>query len=279
MMTISHLQRFPLKSAAAQQLSQAEIVPEGIQYDRRLMIVDAVGKLISERQCARLCLIRQEALHGTLYLKAPRMPEMSMSMYNLHGEQRRVIIHGSECTVLDQGNEFAAWCSDFLGQEARLVAMSDHELRTRIIKGGRQITIASQDSSPIHVISQTALYELRGQIASRSRNAYSDVELDSFVSYRRFRPNIVIKGAMSPQEDQQWPILRLSTRVVLVPRKRTPRCSMLNIDPDTGARQEEPLSTLNALYDKDENGIPLFGMYCIPTDFGRIEVGDKVAVE
>ncbi len=278
MITVSRLWRYPLKSAAGQEINSADVARQGFLYDRQLMVVDLQGKFITLRQCAALSLIRAEVVGGVAHLRAPRMPEMSVELYHLQGEEIRVEVHGKETfPALDQGDLHAEWLSDFLGRDCCLVAIPEHHLRNRMVNE-KQMTLACQDSSPIHVVTQPSLFELRCRILEQSNHAYSDVELDGFVDPRRFRPNILLKGDFAPRKEEQWPLLQFRSGLVLAPWKRTPRCGIVTVDPDTGARQEEPLATLKAYYDTSDQG-PLFGMYYIPTVDGRIFVGEEVEAE
>jgi uncharacterized protein YcbX len=90
----------------------------------------------------------------------------------------------------------------------------------------------------------------------------------------RFRPNIVVAGALAWQEDN-WRRIRVG-EVVFRVAKGCDRCVLTTVDPDTGIKGREPLWTLAR--HRSWDGAVWFGINLIPDNLGRIAVGDEVAI-
>ena len=93
------------------------------------------------------------------------------------------------------------------------------------------------------------------------------------VDQRRFRPNLVVDAA-APFAEDDWvgATLRLGGARMRVDQ-RDERCVMVNIDPDTAARDPRVLRTIAR-----QRGACL-GVYGAPVEPGRVAVGDLVVLE
>ena len=175
------------------------------------------------------------------------------------GERRRVQIWGDSCEAVVHP-EGSAWFSDYLGGSFSLVRMPDDVERQvdpeRARKGD---LVGFADGFPLLLVGEASLTELNGRLRTP-------------VEVERFRPNLLVSGGEAFAEDS-WKRLRiggLQFRGV----KRCSRCSMINIDPMTGAADAEPLRTL-AGYRRTDGGVH-FGMNLIHDGRGELRVGDTV---
>jgi uncharacterized protein YcbX len=99
-------------------------------------------------------------------------------------------------------------------------------------------------------------------------------KLDRPVEMLRFRPNLVVSGGKSHEEDF-LKRFRIGNNIFEAV-KPCARCVLTTVDPITGNSGEEPLKTLST-YRKQGAKIN-FGMNIIPADYGHIQEGDEVVV-
>lgn len=91
---------------------------------------------------------------------------------------------------------------------------------------------------------------------------------------RRFRPNIVVEGALAWEEDE-WKALTINNLGFSLV-KPCSRCVMTTVDPDRGVKAQDlqPLRELGT-YRRTAEGV-IFGMNAIHEVTGEIRVGDPV---
>ena len=262
-LVVSELSIYPVKSLRGLSLPRAEVDRFGLRGDRRWMVVDANGRYLTQREQARMSLIQAEPLDDGLRLGAPGMGELTIRLAP-DLPRRQVTVWDDRVEAEDAGDAAAAWLSDFLGIDCRLVHFPDDALRPvdpRYAQAG-DVT-AFSDGFPLLLITQASLDDLNSR-------------LEQPVPMRRFRPNLVIDGS-EPYAEDQWKRLRigdLTFRVV----KPCSRCVIPTIDPATGERHPdaEPLRTL-ASYRMRDNKI-YFGQNVIPDGEGALAVGQVVEV-
>lgn len=120
------------------------------------------------------------------------------------------------------------------------------------------------DAYPLLLTSEASLQALRDA-------GPADTEM------RRFRPNLVIRGAEAWAEDHWQRIAIDEVELELV--KPCERCVLITRDPLTGARSpaSEPLRTLARIH-RDERGRVCFGHNLMVTKPGLIKAGARVRV-
>jgi len=256
---VSALSIHPVKSLGAIALDSVQIDHLGLKGDRRWMVVDETGVMRTQRQLPRMTLVHTELIGDCLRLSAPGCNDLNVEPAG-DSERLQVKVWDDQCAAIDCGNEAAVWLSLFLGEPSRLVYFPGNELRqvdTHFANVGERT--AFSDGFPILLISQPSLDDLNSR-------------LDSPVTMRRFRPNLVIAGC-EPYAEDGWRQLRvggITLRIV----KPCSRCVIPTIDLETGEKGVEPIKTL-AGYRMRENKI-FFGQNVIAEGEGRIEVGMSV---
>jgi uncharacterized protein YcbX len=183
-----------------------------------------------------------------------------------------VIVHEPKnpFEAIDLGDQCAEWMSHYLESDVRMVGLTDDRMRRKVV-GERQMIYSCHDSSPLHIISTASLHDLEQRI--RDRN-FQEFTLD----VRRVRPNIVLESPredFKPYDEESMPTLKIGKDIVLVARKKTTRCTMLDIEPDTAIRVKGVSQELKR-YKLNGEGEPTFGMHFIPITTGKIFVGDEV---
>ncbi|MGW8311070.1 MAG: MOSC domain-containing protein [Thiogranum sp.] len=264
-MKVTELNIYPVKSTRRIALSESEVLPRGLPWDRRWMLVDASGKFITGRQHPRLATVQTQIGDNRLHVHAAGHDSLSLPLVPRERRVVEVTVWKDSVEALLAGGDADAWFSDFLGLDCRLVQMTDDIFRSvnqDYGRAGDQVSFA--DGFPLLLISEASLADLNSR-------------LDQPVEMRRFRPNLVIDGERAYAEDG-WRRIRVG-EVEFEGVKNCSRCVFTTIDPDTGEKSPdlEPLRTLSSYRRRPEGGV-YFGQNLIPRGAGVIRVGDRVTV-
>ncbi|SFP02377.1 MOSC domain-containing protein [Actinomadura madurae] len=253
--TLTELNVYPLKSGAVTALRTAELTARGLPFDREFMLVTPEGRFLSQRDLARMALLRPSYDGEILTVDAPGVSPLVHKASDV-GEVRDVTVQRKECQGVDQGDEAAAWFSELFDIDCRLVRFTGHRPTSR---GGGEVMFA--DGYPLLVISAESLDDL---------NAH----LDEPLPMNRFRPSLVVEG-LGPFGEDDVRLLRVGETVIEMV-KPCNRCVITTTDQKTAERGREPLRTL-ASYRNRDRGI-LFGQNCVPRVLGTLTVGDPIEV-
>lgn len=266
------LHRYPVKSMGGQGLAQAMIEPRGIAGDRRWLMVTPEGRFLTRRELPAMAL-----LHADL---APDPADGGIVLSHRDGgalpvarpdgaRPLAVQVWGDPVAAHDAGDAAAQWLTDRIGRAVRLVHMPDAAVRPvdpDFARAGDHVSFA--DGFPLLVATVESLDALNRALRSP-------------IPMARFRPNLVIAGAVPFAEDG-WRVLRVGD-VTLRLAKPCTRCVVTTQDVDSGAVPDplEPLRTLKAMgrVMPGARAEPIFGVDAIPDGPGVIAVGDAVEVE
>lgn len=261
--TIARLFVYPVKSCAGVELPEALLTETGLEFDRAWMVVDAQGEFVTQRQLPRMALIRPQMKHTEVVLRAPGMLALHLAFDRVE-KPVRVRVWKDEVAAYDMGDIAAQWFSDFLSepgqpQALRLVRFDPEHKRLSSLQwtGGIEATNQFADGYPLLVASEGSLAELNERLAAAGHDA---------VGIERFRPNIVLAGIESHDEDRV-DALHIATNegeAELKPVKPCTRCPVPDIDPATAVSSPEVgdmLRTYRA--DARVDGRITFGMNCI----------------
>ncbi|MFK5913426.1 MAG: MOSC N-terminal beta barrel domain-containing protein [Woeseiaceae bacterium] len=245
---VSELFIYPVKSCRGISLNSSEIEPFGLKHDRRWMVVDESGMMITQRKKSEMCLIQPKLVNDGLVLSSASIEDLHVVIPS--NNKIKVKVWHDECQALDAGDEAAQWFSTILSVTCRLVYFSDEEFRQVDLSYAKKgDKTAFSDGFPLLLLSQASLDDL-------------NMRLNHPISIERFRPNIVVKGCEAFAEDA-WNKIKINgveLRVV----KPCSRCVIPSINIETATREEEPLKTL-ATFRKRERKI-FFGQNVIGSD-------------
>ena len=252
MIRIESMYISPVKSLGLASIDRAFLNKPGIAGDRAYFIIEAQGRLFTQREHGPLVQIRTryEPESGHLELSFPDgsivagIPELGDSTETAFWGDRPVAGR-----ILN--SEWSEALSTFAGQALRL------------IKADTAGT--SFDAFPISMCSEASLEALA-----------EAADADS-IDGRRFRQNIYIEGASAHEEDT-W--LEREVRVgaaLLRVKMRDPRCAVTTHSPDTGEIDMNTLKII-ASYRTDQPKQVNFGVYCTVAEPGEVTVGDEVAL-
>lgn len=260
-LTLSAISRYPVKSLTGASCTSLAIDARGFVFDRRWMLIDDKQKFLTQRQHARMTLIRTVLDdNGKLLLSAPGMSDHLVGDDDDDRIEVRVWDDDVMASPVDRGAD--AWLSAFLGMDCRLVRIPDDVVRPvdpDYAAPTDQVGFA--DGFPFLLISQGSLDDLNAR-------------LDSPVPMARFRPNLVVDGC-EPFAEDSWKRIRIGDVEFRV-AKPCSRCIVPTIDPASAERSAEPLRTLTR-YRKRDNKV-YFGQNLIHNGPGRLEVGMPVEV-
>jgi uncharacterized protein len=258
------------------------MTPSGIEHDRRCLIVDPNGKLISMRDHPKLALVWTHLKRNLLKFGTTaddNLPDMELRLDKLAGIQMTVQVWDSTFQALVQPAEYSRWFSDFLGVDCLFVAVPDHLMRRRPMPElGTDMQIVGHDSSPVHAFSTGSSEDLFRRVRLEAKDGAEMLNPHSFID--RFRPNLLLQG-LEPYEEEKYSRMVIGDRVTLLKCELPPRCGMINIDPATGHRTgDEPFRTLAGYKVPAGKKKPVFGVDYFPQgELGEIRVEDIVHFE
>lgn len=266
---------YPLKSGATVQTSSMKLTEYGPEHDRMFMLVDNVGKFVSQRDkgAGKLALVSTDLSDSDwIVFSAPDGDRIELAVSDIKVNQRLrdVTVHGKPCHGYDVGDRVSGWFKHYLGRDCRLVSYATD--RPRFIdpdysqKGDK---VGFADGMPL-LIANTASY------LKLSEHFPHGVQ----VPFDRFRPNIVIDG-LEPFEEDVIHHLRIG-EVELEFVKPCARCVMTTVDQTTGERNadNQPMGTLVQTRRGIGGGLKgvFFGQNAISRVLGSVNVGDRVEI-
>jgi uncharacterized protein YcbX len=275
---ITHLHLYPIKSCAALDLDAAYLGPRGLEAagvgDRRWMLADEAGMMITQRQRPALARVKVALEAGVLRVTGDGLEPIILDPSMVGSERVSVILHGREAVGHQVPRVASDWFSRFLGAPATLIYQKDDDLRLcddafAVIPGTDRVGFA--DAYPYLLTTAATL-----DAVNRA--------MDRPVPMNRFRPNIVV-GGNEPDAEYGWKRLSIGTSAELTIVKPCTRCVMTTIDQAGGSKTGiEPLATLGRDYflsahigSAHVQGA-IFGENAIATRCGAIRVGDAVTV-
>ena len=249
---------YPIKGLGGIALNEAVVLQKGLQYDRRMMLVDEQGVFISQRTFPNLSLFKLQSLSdgfsilfGEQQIKIP---------FSFEGELLPVRVWEDEVQAIVAPYEINAWFSQQLNQSIRLVYMPEYATRAvdkKYALQNEQVSFA--DGYPILVIGEASLHLLNSK-------------LEESVLMDRFRPNLVLTDCEAHAEDELkiFAIGEVEFKGV----KPCARCTVVTINQQNAQQGSEPLKTLST-YRKVNNKV-LFGQNVLCLQQGKIRVNQIV---
>ena len=268
-LTLTGLRRYPVKSCRGEDLDSCEVEPWGLAGDRRWMVVDPAGKVVTAREANRLVLVDPQLTDRGLRLTAPGIGDLVID----RPEARPLLdvqIWDDRLAARLADDDASDWFSTVIGRELRLVYLDDPRRRPvdpDYAKPDEVVSLA--DGFPLLLATEESLAQLNAWIADGPRPE------DGPLPMTRFRPNLVVRGA-TPFAEDDWLRVRVGEAIFRVV-KPCDRCVLTTIDPVTAVRTKEPLVTL-ARHRKRGSKI-LFAVNVIPEEpYETVRVGDPVEV-
>ncbi|MEV7068089.1 MOSC N-terminal beta barrel domain-containing protein [Streptomyces collinus] len=261
----------PVKAVRGLAPREAVVEPWGLAGDRRWVLIDDGGKVVTQRRHPRLALVAAELQPGGgVRLSAPGMPPLAVPVPRPVASVP-VEIFRDKVEAVPAGDETAhAWVSSCLGSDARLVYMDDPATRRPLApeyaRPGETVSFA--DGFPLLLATTASLDALNSLIAQGEHAGEGPLPMN------RFRPNVVVAGTSAWAEDD-WSRIAVG-EVPFRVAKPCGRCVVTTTDQGTGERGHEPLFSLGRHRRLD--GKLVFGQNLVPLSRGTIRVGDPVRI-
>ncbi|MBP2471362.1 uncharacterized protein YcbX [Crossiella equi] len=267
MAKVVELTCFPVKGCAGASVADALVGPAGLAGDRSFMVTDETGVFRSQRRDPRLALVHPElrADGEQLVLRAEGFGSVEVAV-DVTGPRAEVLMFNNPYSAIDQGSEAAAWLSEVLGEQSRLVRVPPEH--GRVTDGLTPGTSGFADSNAVHLLSLSSLAGLNERIVDAGAEA---------LPVSRFRANLVVDGWDAPHVEDEVRRLRVGD-VELGYAKLAIRCAVTTVDQVLGVKRgPEPLRSL-AKYRRAALGGVAFGSKYAVLRGGKISVGDELDV-
>mmetsp|Transcript_3839 Transcript_3839/g.6506 ORF Transcript_3839/g.6506 Transcript_3839/m.6506 type:complete len:317 (+) Transcript_3839:74-1024(+) len=214
---------YPIKSCRGISMTSSEICQRGFKYDRMFAMIDEKGDTISLRCHPRMALISTQLLieDDSLLISHPDLPSMRVSL-SLPGDGEREVakVWDDEVAVREVSTAASTWvCTALAKTSLRLVRIVDDFIRQNEFSPDGQTGLA--DELPFMMASEESLQAL-------------NTRLKKAVTMANFRPNIVVGGCGAFAEDKWTKVLTGGMELTVT--KPCSRCSLPNIDPQVGVR-------------------------------------------
>jgi len=271
---VTDLHVYPVKSCRGTRVNEAVLTETGLLGDRMFQVIDGNTLPVTQRQQPAMATVRPALVDGGLRLEADGIAPLEVESPTTNDTTATSLL-GVSVQAADAGDDAAAWFTELLGQECRLVGLTD-DSDAHLPLGDITVPLSWADASPILVANTASLDWLVG----RSSEPFT---------MSRFRPNVTVDAGEAWVEDT-WSEFTIGEAGALLPLP-WPRCAIPQIDQITGARHKEPARVLRehrwctSLPEADGfvramlEGNALFGVACSLGPAGtRLRVGDDVTV-
>jgi uncharacterized protein YcbX len=270
-MRVSSVHTYPIKGCHRADHERATVQPWGLAGDRRWLVGDDEGQMLTQRDEPRLTGIFPSTVDGSLLLRAAGRPDLTVPARPAPvDELTEVSVWRTPVALTRAGEEADAWLSAILDRKVRLYHLDDPTRRAvepEYAKESDRVSLA--DGYPLLLANSASLAALNDWLAEESPQEWP-------LPMTRFRPNVVVDDA-APWAEDSWLGGRLCIgAVVFRAPKPCERCVVTTTDQETGVRGHEPLRTLARHRNVGQK--LLFGLNLIPDGTGEIHVGDEVEV-
>ena len=258
---LSEIWIYPVKSLGGISLKSAKVLPKGLKWDRRWMLVDENGICITQRVHPRMALFRLAINNNELTVDQDG-DKIELPSNSFSSNQLEVHVWDDVVTTLEVGSQYNQWFSERLDTKCRLVFFPEENPRP--VDSHYAIdndNTSLSDAYPFLIIGQSSLDDLNKRLAVP-------------VPMNRFRPNFVFTGGEPFDEDLIREFTIGHNRFVAV--KPCSRCVTTTVNQDTGEKGIEPLKTL-ATY-RTQNNKTYFGQNVIAIDYKEVNVGDVISI-
>jgi uncharacterized protein YcbX len=263
MLKVSDLYIYPIKSLGGVKVYRAKITDRGFEFDRRWMLIDKSNRFLSQRENAKLALLKVDiTISGLKITDSANGAIITVPFQPQTNEFLQVVIWDDTCMGQLVSEEANRWFSEALNMDCRLVYMPDGSERSTDQRYTPENSLTSfSDAYPFMVIGQASLDDLNKRLAEA-------LPMD------RFRPNIVFTDGEPYEEDTMNDILINGIKFTGV--KLCARCNIPTIDQNNISKSKEPTKTLATYRAKNKN--VYLGQNLICATGGEVCVGDEILI-
>ncbi|KAF1945765.1 hypothetical protein EJ02DRAFT_395488 [Clathrospora elynae] len=315
---ISEIYVYPIKSLRAVKVTEAVATRYGFQHDRSFMLLQKTAdgyKNMAVSNYPEMTQFLQEMDNDTITVKYRAFGDAENSKtftIPLKPDTEKlepfdVTMHSSPTSAYKMSDKYNAWFSSCFGYDVILVYLGSNtrsvlfqnmqplepDPLTRFLKKyipfanpyvekvmglhqNEQWKITFADCAPYLVCSQTSLEDVSSRLPE-------GVDMD----ITKFRPNIVLKGAFEPYQEDYWGKIKINNKSEITLAHNCVRCKSINIDYETGKPGKGPSGEVLKNLQRDRRidigakWSPVFGRYGFWDQKGGkeiVRVGDRVNV-
>lgn len=258
---LSQINVYPIKSIKGISLSTSWVERQGLIFDRRYMLADQYGVMITARAFPELVRVQASLTVDGIWLSYDKQSPFKLTMADFSMQETEAVVWGDEFTAYTTTDAANDWFSTILGRQVKLLYTGEQSNRIKD-KLGHNVSFA--DGYPLLIISEASLAELnKRSLASHTMS--------------QFRPNIVVSGD-EPFIEDSWKRIRIG-EVEFEIKKPCQRCILTTVDAQTGRYKanKEPLKTLTK-FRACNKGEVYFGQNLVALKEGTISVDDPIEV-
>jgi uncharacterized protein len=266
MLKVSQLYIYPIKSLAGIAVNESIVTDRGLQHDRRWMLVDKNNQFLTLREYPKMALLHPTVNSNSLTIISQEHKDTPLSIPFDFEEKsmENVTIWNATVAAKKVSQEADQWFSDMLGGAIQLVYMPDVSMRPVDTTSGYHPAgkfTSFADAYPFLLLGEASMNALNSRLPKP-------------FSILRFRPNIVFSGGQPHQEDEieHFTINGIS----FLGLENCARCSIPNVNPETGIFDKEPVRTLAKYRTRGKN--IEFGRNVVHSGTGKISVGHSIEI-
>lgn len=263
MLILEEIYIYPIKSLPGVRVKASAVKEKGLEYDRRMMLVDSTGNFLTQRTLPILSQFTTELEGRILNVQSKSNPGRKIYI-DLNGpftgENFLSRVWEDEVETIEIDPTLSSWFSQELSMPCKLVYFPEASERITdpdYVPQKQQVSLS--DGFPFLIVGRESLRDL-------------NTRLSAPVTMNRFRPNLVFSGGQPYQEDT-FNTFKIG-EAIFKGVKPCARCIFTTVDPVTGITGKEPLQTLSG-YRKRNNQI-YFGMNLITMNEQTIHEGDEI---
>ncbi len=251
--TVSELTIYPVKSLRGISLQKSQLTREGLQHDRRWMVVRDDGRFVTQRDLPALALVETAMEDDGVVLSRSGHGNHKLLFDAAPGKPVTSKVWKDPVETSDEGDAASAWLSAACGSRyaVRLVRMASGFTRTHSAadRFGEENATKFADESPYLLANQNSLDALNLELQARGHRP---------VPMNRFRANVVVQGLPAFSERAIETIS--GENYVFGLREGCERCVVPTIDQDTAIKdpQQEPFKTLTDINPMPGKRAPAF---------------------
>src|SRR5215813_9809068 len=168
-MRLASIHTYPVKGLHRVDHDAARVRPWGLAGDRRLMLIDHDGRMVTQRDEPRLALFRPSYVDGELVVRATDQPELRITPQP--GEPIEAQVWRDVVTTSLVGEAADAWFSEALDRKLRLVYLDDPTRRAIDPRYGRpDDRVSFADGYPLLLTNTASLNVLNDWIFESDRS-------------------------------------------------------------------------------------------------------------
>ncbi|MCC3859883.1 MOSC domain-containing protein [Pseudemcibacter aquimaris] len=262
-MKVEKIILYPVKSMAGYEVDSAECDENGLMGDRRFVVTRPDGKFLTSRQVPAIMMLKPIWLadYSGIVIKG-KSGQIKVPV-PASDTNESIKVWNDSVESADCGDDVAKFLSRELGRDARLKAIGNKGRRHS--ENNEHAPDSYADAMPLLVMTQESIDHMNDH-------------LDDGVTWKNFRPNVLLTGADKPFAEDFWQEINISKgRMTL--EYGCARCVMTTVDPETGEfrKDKEPMRHLRT-YRKESDKQIYVGQNAVSHGSITVNMGDAVTI-